>query len=116
MTGADIAIIISALAVCATLYQVYLAWRARRQEKMRAELSGDRVVVQSALELLKPYKEQVAELRAELTNANTALASASVQISDLTSRLFEAQTELTALRQQIKTMSSDLRDDRDGKV
>jgi chromosome segregation ATPase len=66
---------------------------------------------------LKPYKDQVEELRRELVDTQSQLVNARLQVTDLASKLFEAQTELGALRLQIKTMSSEFRDEgQDGKV
>lgn len=100
--------LVSAGAWIVGLYQVVQGIRARSAE-------GDRVIVKSAVELLKEHKEEAAQLKRDLTEAKTTIENltgqlemATNQVHDLTEQLGDAQAEVRLLRLQVKTMSQQL--------
>jgi chromosome segregation ATPase len=108
MNIATISQFVAALAFVGTAYTIVDTMRKRRKEKLRGELGGDRIIVQSALELLEPYKRQVRELSAQLEETRAALRSANSQVMSLNNELTDARGELGALRQQVKNISNNL--------
>lgn len=108
MNIATISQLIAALAFAGTAWTIVDSIRKRKKEKLRAELGGDRIIVQSALELLEPYKRQVRELSAQLDETRAALATANSHVVSLNSELMDARGELGALRQQVKNISNGL--------
>lgn len=93
-----------------TLYAAYDLWKKRH-----AASSVD--VVSSAVELLKPYKEEVSSLRKDLQKANTVidnlndkLEKAENRADQLNSQLVDAQTEVGYLKVQVRLLSNQIRD------
>jgi chromosome segregation ATPase len=102
--------IIGILTVLCTLYATYDMWRKRRT-------SPPADVVSSAVELLKPYQEEVKTLRTDLNKANQTirilnneLEKAQTHAELLNSQLADAQAEVGFLKVQVRTMSIQLRD------
>lgn len=89
MNAATLAQIAGALAFLGTAYTILDSIRRRNKERIRAELSGDQLIVQSAIELLRPYKEEVAELKMQVTKLKGELKEATQQIDQLTNELTE---------------------------
>jgi chromosome segregation ATPase len=108
MNIATISQLIAALAFAGTAWTIVDSIRKRKKEKLRAELGGDRIIVQSALELLEPYKRQVRELSQQLEETKAALQTANNHVMSLNSELMDARGELGALRQQVKNISNGL--------
>ncbi|HEX3778545.1 MAG TPA: hypothetical protein VHX38_02680 [Pseudonocardiaceae bacterium] len=107
--------LIGAAAWIPGLWGIVDGWRKRRAERDQQADEGDRLVVKSAVELLKPYRERVEELESKLSGAERTirdmtgqLRSANARAEDLNSKLADAQTELNFLRLQVKTMSQQL--------
>lgn len=91
------------VAFLGTVYTIWDSSRKRSKEKLRAELSGDQLIVQSAIDLLKPYKEQVIELKKRLKETSDELQRATAQVNLL-------NAELADLRMQVKGMTSEIND------
>lgn len=105
--------IVGTVALLPGLYGAWEAVRRRKEDKTQALGVNDRVIVKSALELLKPYETKVAKLEGDLQkSADTVtvlqerLQAANQQISVLNHQLTDAHTELNWLRFQVKTMSA----------
>ncbi len=101
-----LAIIFAVLSTLATTYAIYDMWR-KRQASHSVE------VMQSAVNLLGPYKEEVAQLRKDLVEANLTimdlknrLGQADLRASELNKELGDARTEVAYLRLQVHTLCS----------
>lgn len=108
MNMAIISQVVAAFAFVGTAYTIVDTMRKRRKEKLRGELGGDRIIVQSALELLEPYKKQVKELQSQLDETRAVLHMANAQIVSLNNDLSDARSEVGQLRRQVKNISTDL--------
>ncbi len=93
------------------LFQGYDWWK-NKQSKSSIN------IVDSAIQLLKPYQQEVEELRASLQKANTqiydltqTLNAAETRANILNNRLADAQSEVGYLRTQVKILSQQLGDD-----
>jgi cell division septum initiation protein DivIVA len=80
-------------------------WWKKRQSKSSVD------VVSSAIQLLKPYQEEVSRLQGQVTNLTVQLQAAQNRADDLNIQLIDAQTEVRFLRAQVKTFSRQLGDD-----
>ena len=107
--------IVGALAWLPGIYGVIEAIRRHRESVRQSVDEGDRLVVQSAIQLLAPYKTEVAELKKNLKHAaetiddlKTQLDDANKRASSLNAQLVDAQTELSYLRVQVKIMSQQI--------
>lgn len=103
-----LAITFGVLSVLATLYAAYDLWQRR-------SASNSLEVMKSAVGLLAPYKEEVAQLRRDLTGANLTIVDltgrlnqADLKVSELNGELENARTELAYFRLQVHTLSTQL--------
>lgn len=107
--------IVGALAWIPGIWGVIEAIRKRRAAAEHAADEGDRIVVQSAVELLEPYRKEVGELKTKLAeatatigNLNTELATARREAHELNEKLQNAQAELGYLRVQVSALSKQI--------
>ncbi|HET9889637.1 MAG TPA: hypothetical protein VFQ42_03975 [Mycobacterium sp.] len=107
--------LIGAAAWLPGVWGIVEAIRKRRRATAQAADESDRIVVKSAVDLLKPYRERVEELESKLGSAEhtigemtNQLTQANRQVAELTSKLADAQTEVNFLRLQVKTLSQHL--------
>lgn len=112
--------ILGTVALLPGVYGAYEAIRRRRIERRREHTDGDRFVVQSAMDLLKPYERRVNQLETDLKHAQDQikvmdheLGAANRQIVKLNEQLVDANTEVQFLRLQVKTMSTHLHTEQD---
>lgn len=103
-----LAITFGVLSVLATLYAAYDLWQRR-------SASNSVEVMKSAVGLLAPYKEEVTQLRRDLTEANLtivdlkgSLGQADLRVSELNIELENARTELAYLRLQVHNLTREL--------
>lgn len=108
--------IVGAAAWIPGVYGIIEAVRRHKQSVRSAIDKGDRLVVQSAIELLAPYKSEVAELKTNLHNARDTiddlkdkLDAATRRANDLNEQLLDAQSELGFLRIQVKSLSQQIK-------
>lgn len=101
-------IVFAVLSALATLYALYDLWRKRKT-------SNSIEVISSAVALLKPYKDEVSQLRRDLTDANLTIADlsrrlslADLKASSLNTELENARVELAYLRMQVHTLTVQL--------
>lgn len=97
MTTTTWTALIGLLSVASAVYLTYQAWRSRVSAR------GTDVVT-SAISLLAPYKEEVAELRKALATTMLDLNKAQQKVKRLSADLSEAQVELGLLRTQVRDM------------
>lgn len=107
--------VVGALAWIPGIYGIIDAVRRRRENLRHTIDEGDRMVVQSAIELLAPYKKRVNELEIQLKDAEDIihdlshnLETATVRANTLNEQLIDAQTELSYLRIQVKTLTQQI--------
>lgn len=115
--------IVGTVALIPGLYGAWEAIRRRRADNKRESSEGDRIVVRSALELLKPYERKVQQLERDLQQAQVTindfdaqLGAANKRINTLNDQLADANTEVQFLRLQVKTMSAYLTKEQDGRT
>src|SRR5438067_421574 len=89
--------VIGVLSVLLSIYTGYDYWRKRQSTR-----STD--VVSSALQLLEPYKLEVAKLQTELSSARATIREMEQRSIKLSNQLFEAQREVSFLRIQVDIM------------
>lgn len=99
-----ITIAVMILGLVGAVYAGYDLFQKRRS-------TGTSDVVQSAVALLKPYKDEVRRLGNELAGAHTTIESLKIKLSETEGRadrlnksLIEAQAELSFLRIQVNNM------------
>lgn len=103
-----VAVTFGVLSVLATLYAAYDLWQRR-------SASNSVEVMKAAVGLLAPYKDEVTQLRRDLTDANLTildlkgnLGQADLRVSELNIELENARTELAYLRLQVHTLTTQL--------
>jgi chromosome segregation ATPase len=104
----SLAIVFAVLSGLATMYAIYDLWRKRKT-------SNSIEVISSAVALLKPYKDEVSQLRKDLTDANLTIAGlsnrlseAELRASNLNTELENARVELAYMRMQVHTLTVQL--------
>lgn len=110
-----IVILLGVLTALLTLLQGYDWWK-KRQSKSSID------VVNSAMQLLKPYQEEAESLRKNLEKANDQILDLSMKLNaaqteakELSTQLVDAQAEVGYLRTQVRILSQQLsKDDSNG--
>lgn len=102
--------LIGLLSVGSAVYTGIDLWRKRT-------LSTSVEVVSSAVQLLKPYKEELAEVNSQLANARvtikdlgTKLDAAELRAHKLSLELDSARSEISYLRAQVNLLTSRFKD------
>ena len=107
--------IIGAAAWIPGIWGIIEAVKKRRKDAAHADDEADRMVVQSAVQLLAPYRQEVAELKTKLGEATvtiekmkTELDTANQRAKNLAEELQSAQAEVGYLRVQVTALTKQM--------
>ena len=97
---AQVAAVLGGLAGVAALVNGFATRRKIRAEATKTDADAVRVLNETAIELMDPFKEQVAFLRAELASARSELASTRSELQTMRTQVAELTHELDAERRR----------------
>lgn len=100
----------------AGLVALLLVRASRRKlvaEGKKNEADAAKVLSETAVSLLAPAKEQIAQLQMELASAKADAKVLAEQLRDAKAGLENAQAEIQGLRNQVSEMSKDLAEQRE---